>query len=432
MAKWLRRPSLGARVPHHKGTADSATVDLPVPARVRILMQQHIGAPAKPVVEPGAQVLVGTRIGRADGAFSADVHASVSGTVAGLEEVTMPDGSRQTAVVIDADGRQAWDPALQAPAVTDRKSFVAAIARSGLVGLGGAGFPTAVKLDPKGKIDTLLINAAECEPYITSDSREMRENADNIRRGIEAVRRYLDIPACLVVAERRNQAAAGALMQAVGGAARLRLVKNRYPQGAEKVLIEKATGRVVPRGKLPADVGVLVMNVSTVGSVGSYLADGRPLVTRRVTVAGDAVRRPGNIRVPLGAAVQDVLDFCGLSQPPAKVLAGGPMMGLALENTAFPLLKQNNAILAMTEGAARLPETQPCIRCSRCNAGCPMGLMVTDILGALEHRRVEEIKKLQADLCIECGVCSYVCPAKRPLTQRMRLAKAALREGGKQ
>lgn len=431
MAKFFKRPALGADVPHQKGTAGSATVDMPVPSMLRIVMQQHIGAPAKPVVAKGDSVLVGTLIGRADGAFSANVHSSASGMVTGIEEVTMPDGNRRQCVVIETDGKQTWDPTLTPPKVTDQKSLIEAAAQSGLVGLGGAGFPTAVKLDARQKLDTLLINAAECEPYITSDTREMKENRENIKRGIEAVKKYLGIPTCIIVVEDNKKAAAGELMQTVGAAATLRLVKTRYPQGAEKVLIERATGREVPRGKLPADVGVLVLNVSTVGSLGSYLADGRPLVTRRLTVDGDAVRHPGNVRVPLGTSFGEVLNFCGLGERPAKVLAGGPMMGLAMVSLESPVVKQNNAITAFTEQTARLPEPQPCIRCSRCNAGCPMGLMVTDILGALEHQDVDAMQKRQADLCIECGVCTFVCPAKRPLTQRMRLAKAALKEGGK-
>ncbi len=427
MLKKLKRAALGAGVPHEKGTAGLATVKMPVPAKVVLPMQQHIGAPCTPVVKKGDAVMVGTLVGKAEGSISANIYSSVSGTVASIDNVRMLDGSTVQAVAITTDGQQTVDPAVKPPVVTDKASFLAAVQACGLVGLGGAGFPTAVKLSPKSPVDTLVINAAECEPYLTADTREMLENSETILAGIQAVMKYLSINNCVVAIERNKPECVDLMTSLVKDAAgvTVKVLPSRYPQGAEKVLIEKTVGREVPQGGLPADVGVIVLNVTTVSTIGKFLATGMPLVTKRLTVDGDAVKEPKNVEVVLGASVRDVLEFCGLKDgvPVAKLISGGPMMGVALPSFDYPVLKQNNGLLAFSEKMAAKPEMGPCIRCGRCIEACPMGLAPVQIAGAFTKKDADELNKLCVDLCMLCGTCSYVCPAKRPVTQTMQMAK---------
>lgn len=432
----LVRSAEGARVPHLKKTDQMTTEKCPVPAKVYLPMQQHIGAPATPVVNKGDKVYVGSLVGKAGGFVSADVHSGVSGTVSGIEELQFPNGARVATVVIDTDGEQALLPGLTPPAVTDYDSFVAAVRSAGLVGLGGAGFPTAVKLAPKdlSALNTLVINGAECEPYITADNREFIECTDHVVNGIALVKKYLDIAKVIIAIEDNKKDAIALMQERVKGmeGVEVMALPARYPQGAEKVLIEKTTGKEVPQGGLPADVGVLVMNVTTIATVSKYLETGIPLVTKRLTVDGDAIAEPKNVEVIIGTPVQDVIAFCGgYKGEIAKLITGGPMMGTALQTDAFPILKQNNAILCFSPEAAKLPTSGACIRCGRCISACPMGLSPVEIASAFNQRSKETLDELKADLCMECGCCTYVCPAKRPVTQTMRLAKAFQKTGGK-
>ena len=427
MLKKLKRAALGAGVPHEKGTAKLTTVKMPVPSKVVLSMQQHIGAPCTPVVKKGDTVMVGTLVGKAEGFVSANIYSGVSGTVTAVETLHGSNGASVAAVVITPDGQQTVDPAVKAPAVTDKASFLAAVQACGLVGLGGAGFPTAVKLSPKAPVDTLVINAAECEPYLTADTREMLENGQTIASGIKAVMKYLDIKTCVIGIERNKPECVSAMNQLFSGeqGVSVKVLPSRYPQGAEKVLVESTTGREVPQGGLPADAGVIVLNVTTVSTIGKFLATGMPLVTKRVTVDGDAVKEPKNVEVIIGTPVREVLDFCGLKEgvTVSKLIMGGPMMGVALPDADQPIVKQNNGILAFSEKMAAMPAIGPCIRCGRCIEACPMGLAPVQIAGAFSKKNTEELKNLCVDLCMLCGTCSYVCPAKRPVTQTMGLAK---------
>ena len=427
MLKKLKRAALGAGVPHEKGTATLATVKMPVPSKVVLPMQQHIGAPCTPVVKKGDTVMVGTLVGKAEGFVSANIYSGVSGTVAAVDTVHISNGTSVPAVVITPDGQQTVDPAVKAPVVTDKASFIEAIQACGLVGLGGAGFPTAVKLSPKAPVDTLVINAAECEPYLTADTREMLENGETIASGIKAVMKYLEIKNCVIGIERNKPECVSAMNQLFSGEAgvTVKVLPNRYPQGAEKVLIENTTGREVPQGGLPSDAGVIVLNVTTVSTIGKFLATGMPLVTKRLTVNGDAIKEPKNVEAIIGTPLREVLDFCGLKEgvTVAKLISGGPMMGVALPDADEPVLKQNNGVLAFSEKMATLPAAGPCIRCGRCIEACPMGLAPVQIAGAFNKKNTEELNKLCVDLCMLCGTCSYVCPAKRPVTQTMGLAK---------
>lgn len=429
MLNKLRARGTGTPVPHHKATSHCATVAMPLPEKIVLVMQQHIGAPCVPVVKKGQHVDIGTVVGKAGGYVGADIHSGVSGTVTGIEPFLSATGAMIDAVVIQPDGQQSIDMNVVPPSVRDRESFLAAVRASGLVGLGGAGFPTAVKMAPKNPdaIDTLLINAAECEPYITSDEREMLECGNSILSGIAAAMKYLAIPRAIIAVERNKPEAMDLMFSLTKGDPKLSVLplSTRFPQGAEKVLIETATGRQVPAGGLPADVGVLVLNVATISAVGKYLATGMPLITRRITVDGGALVEPKNVEVIIGTPIADVLEFCGgTKQPPAKLLVGGPMMGVAMASDEYPITKQNNAVLALTAHEAFLPPPQPCIRCGKCIKACPVGLSPVEICEAYTDRNIELLGQRSADICMACGTCSYVCPAKRLVSQTTRMARA--------
>ena len=435
MSKFLKRSAQGAGVPHEKRTSNLETVAMPLPSKIVLSMGQHIGAPASPAVAKGDQVYVGTIVGKSGGFVSSDIHSGVSGTVSEITTITAPNGATQTAVVIVPDGEQKVDPAIAPPEVTDYKSFVDAIRASGLVGLGGAGFPTAVKLSPKNldEIDTLLINGAECEPYITSDNRCFLEDTHHVLGGIKAVMKYLNIPKCIIGIEGNKPEAIAKMKAAIDAPGiEVKQLPCRYPQGAEKVLIENCTGREVPFPGLPSDVGVIVMNVTSVAFVSKYLETGMPLTTKRLTVDGDIVKEPKNVEVLIGTPIQELLDFCGgLTAQPGKVLYGGPMMGTCVADLSQPILKNNNAVLAFSEKLARLPKKTNCIHSGRCVNACPLGLAAKDIVKAYDNGNVELLQELNADLCMSCGTCSFVCPAKRPLAPSIALAKIMMKNGGK-
>lgn len=432
--KKLVRSAEGAHVPHYKNTENCETVKMPVPKRVYVSMSQHIGAPAKACVKKGDAVSVGDVIGTAGGFISAPVHSPVSGKVFGLDEIRLSNGKVQV-VVIDTDGLQTVSENVKAPEVTDHASFVQAIKDSGLVGLGGAGFPTGVKLAPQNldEVDTLVINAAECEPFITADYREMMECGEDVVEGAKLVKHYLNLSKVIIGIEANKPQAIAKMTELTKDLEGFTVatLPSVYPQGAEKVLIEQATGKEVPKGALPAAVGCIVMNVASVGFVARYMATGMPLVTKRVTVDGDAVAEAKNVEVVIGTPIKDIIEFCGgYSQEAGKIISGGPMMGQALTGDEIPVVKQNNAFLVFGKEKATLPDASACIRCARCVSACPMGLAPVEIALSLEVKDVEELKVLHTDLCMECGSCSFVCPAKRPVAQTMKEAKDFLRKAG--
>ena len=445
MFKSLKRSAKGASVPHVKATAGQPTVKMPVPEHVIIPMSMHIGAPAEPVVKKGDTVMVGTLIGKAAGFVSANIHSSVSGTVQDVAPMRMVNGAMTTAIAIKTDGQQTVDPACVPPTVTDKASLLAAIQACGLVGVGGAGFPTHVKL-AADTIDTLLINAAECEPYLTTYCLEMLECSDTIISGITAVMKYCNIPTCIIGIERNKPECIDQMNSLVRGmpGVSVKPLPTRYPQGAEKTLVETCTGREVPQvgpsGKpgLPADVGCVIMNVTSVSTLGKFLKTGMPLTTKRVTVEGDAIAKPQNVEVPIGTLYRDVIEACGGIKSDVelgKIIFGGPMMGGAAPSADFPVLKQNNGLLLFSKKAAALPEASACIRCGRCIDACPMGLEPVVVAEAFNNKDFDALKARCVDLCVACGSCSYACPAKRPVSQTMTLAKAwymaELRKGGK-
>lgn len=427
MLNKLKRSAEGAKTPHDKPTAGKKTVQLPLPPRVKILMSQHIGAPAKVVVKKGDSVLVGTLLGEAGGFVSANIHSSVSGTVAAIEPHTLPNGRVCDAVVIDTDGRQAVDPAVQPPVVTDKASFLAAVRASGLVGLGGAGFPTDVKLQPKQPVDTLLVNASECEILLSSDTREMLENSETVISGIQAVLQYTGIPKCVIGIERNKPECIDLLCSLTKDmpAVSVHPLPSVYGTGAELILIEKCLGREVPHGGLPADAGAIVMNVTSVSMLGKYLATGMPVVERRITIDGDACAKPCNVVAPVGTPLQALVDFAGVREGVTlgKVIAGGGMMGPAVPDLSAPTTKTSGGLLMLSAEAAAPKPVQPCIRCGRCVEYCPLGLEPVEVAAAFARKDVEDLGKLHVDYCFTCGSCAFVCPADRPVTQMMTMAK---------
>ena len=424
-------------LPHRKKTAAMAAVRIPAPQIVRIPMAQHIGTPATPVVKAGDTVYVGTLIGAAEAFVCAPVHSSVSGTVKKIEGYLTSSGKEGVVVVIESDGLMTPDPSIKAPEITSFADISAAARNSGLIGLGGAGFPTSVKLDPKkiGSIDTLVLNGAECEPYITSDTRTMLDDADNMRYGIELMLRHSEIKKVAIGIENNKPECIKHLKKVFSDMPEVKIVPlpSRYPQGAEKVLVHNTVRRVIPEGKLPADVGVIVMNVTTIAALAKYIKTGMPLVEKCITVDGGAIAEPKNIIVPVGMSVADAIEAAGgYKCEVGKILFGGPMMGVAIYDDTNPIMKNCNAIVALSREQAEPKDEYPCIHCGRCVEYCPMNLNPTLFARALNvddaAERAERLEGASINLCIECGCCSYVCPSARPLVENHRLAKAELRE----
>ena len=421
----------GIYVPHRKNTANMVAVRMNTPATVTIPMVMHIGKPATPVVKVGDHVDVGTLIAEQNGYISSPIYASVSGKVTKIADTLLSNGSMVPAITIESDGAMT-SAALEIPKVDNREDLIAAIKASGIVGLGGAGFPTYVKfdVDPE-RIEELIINGAECEPYITSDTRTMIDNAYDIDFAIKAFKKHLGIKKIIIAIENNKKEAIAAMRDIAIDDGDISVVplKAVYPQGGEKVMIYHTTGKVVPGGKLPIDVGCIVCNCSTMAAIGRYLATGMPLVERTVTVDGSAVASPKNVVAPIGTSLADVFEFAGgFSSEPGKVLYGGPMMGIAVPSLDVPILKNTNAVLAFNKKDSKPRKMTPCIRCGACTNTCPFGLNPALILDAYENENMEMLAKLRVDLCMECGCCAYGCPANRPIMQNHKLAKAALRE----
>ena len=426
----------GIFTPHRKGTKEQPVACIENVQTVTIPMSMHIGKPAKPVVKVGDLVKVGTKIGEADGRISSDIYASVSGKVVRVAEFLLSNGAATTAVVIEADGEMTKEE-VAAPVINSREDFIAAVRQSGVVGLGGAGFPTHVKLDvPSDKIDYLLINGAECEPYITSDSVTMLTRGDDILCAIRALNRWLGVKNIIIGLEKSNKKVIAAMKQLAAGvtdcSVTVKVLPDKYPQGGEKVLVYHATGRKIPAGKLPIDVGCVVLNSTSVAAIGAFLQTGMPLVSKCVTVEGGAVSRPQNVIAPVGTPLKDLFEACGgLKEEPVKIIYGGPMMGITVPDADVPVIKNTNAVLALTKKEARLPKTTACIRCGACVNTCPFGLAPVSIAEAYEKEDAEALTALSVTSCMECGCCSFVCPANRPLVQLNKLSKKIVIENAK-
>ncbi|MBO7303648.1 MAG: electron transport complex subunit RsxC [Clostridia bacterium] len=424
----------GVKLSHKKATAGTSAVRMPSPKTVLIPTVMHIGAPAKLEVAVGTEVKVGTLIASASSRISSPIYSSVSGKVTKITDYLLASGTTVPAVLIESDGLMTPEE-VTPPTVNSREDFIAAVRDSGIVGLGGAGFPTYVKLDvPPEKIEHVIINGAECEPYITSDTYTMTERVEDMKAGLLALQKHLGVSSIVIGVESHNSAAVDSmqlLAAAIPGVS-VKVLPSKYPQGGEKVLIYHTVGRVVPIGELPISVGCVVLNCTTVAAIGEYLKTGMPLVERCVTVDGAAVKNPQNVIAPIGTLISDLIDFAGgFNFDPAKVLYGGPMMGVSLPNMNFPVVKNTNAVLALSDKEIRYPKVTACIRCGACTNTCPFGLAPAAIAKAYDKKDVEELEKLRVVACMECGCCSFTCPANRPLVQTNKLAKEYLKKEAK-
>ena len=419
----------GIHVPHRKNTADMSAVRMPAPNAVTLLTAMHIGKPAKPVVKAGDQVFVGTLVAEQDGMISSPIYSTVSGTVKSVADTMLSNGKTAPAITIESDGEMTPDASLAVPQVNSKEDFIEAVKKSGIVGLGGAGFPTYVKFATDKKIDTLVINGAECEPYITSDSITMVDNADDILLAIETADKYFGFDKIVIGIEKNKPAAIKAMNELAkkNSKIQVKVLPSIYPQGGEKVLVYHTIGRVISVGQLPADVGCIVCNSSTMANIGKYLQTGMPLVEKVVTVDGGAVKEPKNVIVAIGTPIGEVFDFCGgFNADPEKVIYGGPMMGVAVPDLTVPVLKQTNALVAFNKKETKTAKTTACIKCGKCTNHCPFGINPAAIAKAYKDKDAEMLEKLGADICMLCGCCAFICPAKRPLVETNSLAKQML------
>lgn len=418
------------RLKNNKVTENLETVELPIPKKVKIPMIMSIGDACIPSVKVGDEVFVGQKIADSNAFLSLPIHSSVSGKVVAISYYNLANGKTCKAVEIETDGKQTLSPNISKPLITSKDSFLHALRESGSCGLGGAGFPTYIKLDPKTTIKTLIINGAECEPYITSDYRQMMESPDDIINGIKYVMQCLNIPKATIAIEGNKPKAIEVLKKRAENSSEIEVVAlpSRYPQGAEKVIIYTTTGKIIEEGQLPSEQGIVVINISTIAFIYQYIQNGIPLVTKRITVDGDAIQNPCNVFAPIGTPVSDILSFAKAETDEIKkLLLGGPMMGMSLYSLDTPIVKTSNAVLAFKTYEKRLES--PCIRCGRCVSVCPLNLMPVEIEKSYIHNKVDELKKLKVSLCMNCGCCSYTCPANRKLAESHQLAKALIQKG---
>ena len=412
----------------------NAIRELPAPARVVIPLSQHIGAPCKPIVQKGDLVLAGQKIGEAGGFVSAPVHSSVSGKVVGIEPVELANGSTVSAVVIENDFQNNWvelHPA-EHPETLTAQELQTIVREAGIVGMGGATFPTQVKITPpKGKtIEKLVINGAECEPYLTADHRLMLEKPAEIIDGIHLMMLALDVKEAHVGVENNKMDAVEALRAAAKNVEGITIhdLPVRYPQGGEKQLVYALTRRKVPTGGLPLDVGCVVSNVGTVYAIQQAIREGRPLV-QRVTTVGGLVNNPGNFLVSVGTPIDTLLEACGGMQSGARMLiSGGPMMGMAQASADFPVAKGTGAVLAFAANENKVSEDPTCIRCGRCVEACPMHLEPLYLYLYVQKNRIEDLEAAHVMDCIECGACSYICPGRLHLTHSFKVGKQKVKE----
>ena len=425
-------------VPHHKNTASCETEVMPIPDVVKISMSQNIGAPCKPLVAAGDYVKVGQRIGDVEAFISAPIFSSVSGTVTGIEQTRGSMGGFETLIVIEPDKKQEVSEDIKVPEIESFEDFVKAVRDSGVVGLGGASFPTHVKMNPKNldECDCLVINAAECEPFITTDNREMVENGQDILDGMQLTMKFMNLEKGYIGIETNKPDAIANLKRLIeqNEIKNIEIVPlpSSYPKGAERVLVYEVTGKTMNAGVLPAQLGVILCNVSTIGILGEFFKTGMPIVRRRVTVDGDAVANPKNVYVPIGTQIADIVEYCGgYKKEPRKIIMGGPMMGRATKSDESTTMKNSSSILCFSQEMAEVKEETACLNCQRCHSACPFGLMPSLFAEAYERKNVDMLNKFNVMQCMECGSCSFICPARRPLSLTNKLAKMMVKEAAK-
>ncbi|HQD49996.1 MAG TPA: electron transport complex subunit RsxC [Defluviitaleaceae bacterium] len=402
-------------------------------------MVQHIGAPCEPIVKKGDRVLVGQKIGETKAYVSSPIHSSVSGTVKNIAPMLHPNGNKVLSVIVENDGLYEEHESIGPKGDykdLSREQIIEIIKEAGIVGMGGAGFPTFIKLSPppEKKIDTIIVNGAECEPYLTSDYRVMLEETDRVVTGLKIILKLFPEAKGYIAVENNKMKAVEALLEETKNVDNIevKVLKTKYPQGSEKQLIYALTGREVPSAGLPADVGCIVQNIDTVVAIHRAIVRGRPLMRRIVTVTGGAIKDPKNFKVKIGTSYRELIEAAGgFVEEPVKIISGGPMMGIALPSLDVPVCKGTSAILCLTREEAQLPQEQNCIRCGRCISACPMGLMPLELNRYAIHKDIEQFETMHGMDCMECGSCSYICPAKRHIVQSIRTAKKAVLENRK-
>lgn len=415
--------------------ANCHTQKFPEPDVLVIPLSQHIGAPCKPLVQKGDRVTLGQKIGDNEG-LCVPVHASVSGTVKAVEMRPHSSGMTMMSVVVENDHLDELCPDIKPRsekevAALSADELIDIIREAGIVGMGGAAFPTAVKLrSGMGKVDTLIINASECEPYIAADDRLCREFPDELVSGVLLVMKILGLNKAVIAIENNKSEAAKSVQSSIDPRTgiSIQILPTRYPQGAEKQLIQAITGRQVPSGGLPTAVGCVVLNAASCKAIHDAVYEGMPLVKRIVTVSGDVVMRPKNLIVPVGTSFNDLLEAVGHSENPYKVISGGPMMGIAQFDLSVPVTKGTNAVTILGFRNRFAARDVHCIRCGKCIDACPMRLMPLHLYRAERKSDLQELTKLNLLDCMECGCCAYVCPATIPLVQSFRAGKQKLRD----
>ena len=426
---------IGGVHPHDNKEFSShkAITAVPLPKKVIIPLVQHIGAPAKPVVQKGDAVKVGQLLAEAGGFVSAPIHSPVSGKVAKIDTAVDAWGMKMQAIYIDVEGDE-WMPEIDRTDIIvpfsnlDSKEIIDKIKNAGIVGLGGACFPTHVKLmpPPGKKAEVLIVNGVECEPYLTCDHQLMLERGEQIMIGIELVMKALGINRAIIGIE-NNKPDAIAHMQKLAAevpGVEVQPLKLRYPQGGEKQLIDACIGRQVPSGALPIEVGAVVDNVATLFAVYEAVQKNKPLISRVMTVTGKDVKNPGNYEVRFGTPLADVLEMAGgVPESTGKIIGGGPMMGRAMQNIDMPCNKRMSGALLMTEAESKRVDPSPCIRCAKCVSACPMGLEPYLLAKLSAAQNWEAMEKLNIMDCIDCGCCLFTCPSHRPLLDYIRLGK---------
>ena len=421
-----------------EGTSEKAIVAMPLPSALYIPLQQHIGAPAEALVAEGDLVKKGQMIARSQGAVSAPQHAATSGRISAITEspAPHPSGLPQLTIILEPDGKDEWaelPSPIADPFTVDAHAIHERVAASGIVGMGGAAFPSAVKLTlgTQKKLDTLLLNGAECEPYLTCDDRVMREYADEVIDGARIMAHALGAPKVVVAIEENKPQAIAIMTKAAASIAGVEViaVPVQYPMGSERHLVQAVTGRETPARKLTADLGIVVHNVATARAVHHAVRFGRPLIARVVTVSGGAIREAKNVEVAIGTKVSDLVEFCGgFAVRPERLVNGGPMMGQPLPSLDVPVVKGMSGILALTAEEINDNPTNPCIRCGTCVTICPCGLVPVEMAAFIRKDNLESAAKLGVMDCVSCGSCSWVCPSHIPLVHYFNYAKGMLND----
>lgn len=424
----------GVHPPENKLQTENMPVEvLKAPKMIYVALLQHIGSPLDPIVKIGEKVLKGQKIADSAAFMSSPIHSPVSGTVKKIEEHVFPLMGRIKTIIIENDEQETWTELskIEDWKSADKKELLAMIREKGIVGIGGASFPTHIKLNPPAdtKIDTLLLNGAECEPYLNSDNRLMLEHPEKIINGIQIIKKILGIEKAIVgIEENKPEAIASMKKAAEGSGVEIAPLKTKYPQGGEKQLIKAVLDRQVPSGKLPSAVGVVVQNTGTAAAIYDGIVNGIPLIEKVVTVSGKAIKTPKNVKIAIGTPFSYLLDSCGVEREAIdKLVMGGPMMGMAQFSEDAPVIKGTSGLLALTKQETNPYKPKSCIGCAKCVDVCPMGLEPLMFARLAAFEQWEQIGSYNLMDCIECGSCAYICPANRPLTEAIKIGKSKLR-----